>query len=128
MEDLKYSSLTHQVIGAAMEVHRHLGNGFQEVIYQRALAIELRLQNVAFIREQEMPVSYKGENIGTRRVDFFIENIIRVELKAMIQLDDGHLAQALNYPEAYNLEVGLLINFGAKSLQYKRLINKKFRS
>ncbi len=127
MDNLKYGALTHQVIGAAMEVHRHLGNGFQEVIYQRALAIELRLQNVAFIREQEMPVSYKGESIGTRRVDFFIEGIIMVELKAMIQLDDGHLAQALNYLEAYNLEVGLLINFGAKSLQYKRLINKKFR-
>jgi GxxExxY protein len=110
-----------------MEVHRHLGNGFQEVIYQRALAIEFRLVGLSFIREQEMSIFYKQEPIGSRRVDFFIEGKIMVELKAIIQLEDVHLAQGLNYLEAYNLEIGLLINFGAKSLQHKRLMNKKFR-
>ncbi|MEJ7778566.1 MAG: GxxExxY protein [Daejeonella sp.] len=118
--------LTHTIIGAAMEVHRYLGNGFQELIYQRALAIELDIRKLNFIREQEMGIFYKEENIGTRRVDFFIERKIMVELKAIIQLEDVHLAQALNYLEAYNLETGLLINFGSKSLQYKRLLNKKY--
>ena len=126
MSELKHAELTHNIIGAAMEVHRYLGNGFQELIYQRALAIELRLRGLAFAREQEMEIFYKGENIGTRRVDFFIEGKIMVELKAIIQLEDVHLAQGLNYLEAYNLETGLLINFGAKSLQYKRLLNKKY--
>jgi GxxExxY protein len=127
MEEFKYGDITHKIIGAAMEVHRHLGNGFQEVIYQRALAIEFRLVGLSFIREQEMSIFYKQEPIGSRRVDFFIEGKIMVELKAIIQLEDVHLAQGLNYLEAYNLEIGLLINFGAKSLQHKRLMNKKFR-
>lgn len=111
-----------------MEVHKELGNGFQEVIYQRALAIELERQNMAFSREHEMPVFYKKEQIGTRRVDFLVENIISVEIKAITILEDVHMAQAINYLEAYNLEIGLLINFGAKSLQFKRLINSKFNN
>ncbi|MHB1179947.1 MAG: GxxExxY protein [Daejeonella sp.] len=127
MEELKHEALTHGIIGAAMEVHRYLGNGFQELIYQRALAIEMSIRNLHFIREQEMEIFYKEVSIGTRRVDFFIEGKVMVELKAIIQLEDVHLAQALNYLEAYNLETGLLINFGAKSLQYKRLLNKKYR-
>ena len=110
-----------------MEVHRQLGNGFQEVIYQRALEIEMGNQGLSFSREFEMPVFYKKEQIGTRRVDFLVEEVISVELKAIIQLEDVHLAQAINYLEAYNLEVGLLINFGAKSLQYKRLSNTNFK-
>ncbi len=124
--EMKYVELTHSIIGAAMEVHRSLGNGFQESIYQRALAIELRLKGLSFAREQEIEIFYKGVNIGTRRVDFFIEGKIMVELKAVIQLEDVHLAQGLNYLEAYNMETGLLINFGSKSLQYKRLLNKKY--
>ena len=108
-----------------MEVHKHLGNGFQEVVYQRALAIEMQMQGIAFSREHEMPLQYKGHNIGTRRVDFFVENKIMVEIKAIINLEDVHLAQAMNYVEAYNLEIGLLINFGAKSLQHKRVHNNK---
>ena len=108
-----------------MEVHKHLGNGFQEVVYQRALAIEMQLQNLEFVREQEMALAYKGYNVGTRRVDFFVENKIMVEIKAVINLEDVHLAQAINYVEAYNLEIGLLINFGAKSLQFKRVHNNK---
>ena len=108
-----------------MEVHKQLGNGFQEVIYQRALSIELQLQGLEFSREHEMQIQYKGHEIGTRRVDFFVENVIMVELKAIINLEDVHLAQAMNYVEAYDLEIGLLLNFGAKSLQFKRVHNNK---
>lgn len=120
-EKYKYEGLTHEIIGAAMEVHRHLGNGFQEVVYQRALAIELGMRNIEFVREMEMPLQYKGFNIGTRRVDFFIEEKIMLEIKAVIQLEDVHLAQAINYLEAYGMEIGLLINFGSPSLQFKRV-------
>ena len=116
------SDLTGKIIGCAMEVHRRLGNGFQEVIYQRALEIEMRLQGLAFSREHEMEIFYKGENIGLRRVDFFVEGKVMVELKAIIQLEDVHLAQAINYLEAYGLDIGLLINFGNTSLQFKRVM------
>jgi len=123
-EKYKYSDLTAKIIGAAMEVHKFLGNGFQEVIYQRALAIELGEKELSFVREQEMQIEYKGVDIGTRRVDFFVEDKIMVEIKAVIKLEDVHLAQAINYLEAYNLEIGLLINFGSKSMEFKRLIRK----
>ena len=109
-----------------MTVHSTLGNGFQEVIYQRALAIELAEENISFSREHEMPVLYRGQQLGTRRVDFLVEGIVSVEVKAITQLEDVHLAQAINYLEAYNLEVGLLINFGARSLDFKRVLNRKF--
>jgi len=125
-EQYKYSDLTAKIIGCAMEVHRQLGNGFQEKLYQRALAIEMESQGLSFSREFVMPVYYKGQKIGTRRADFLVEKVIAVELKAVIQLEDVHLAQAINYLEAYDLEVGLLINFGARSLQFKRVQNKKF--
>lgn len=111
-----------------MEVHKRLGNGFQEVIYQRALAIEMRLAGIEFQREFEMPIFYMEEQIGTRRVDFLVEGVVSVELKAMIELEDVHFAQAINYLEAYNLEIGLLINFGETSLNFKRLTNKKYKS
>ncbi|WP_261381044.1 GxxExxY protein [Mucilaginibacter pallidiroseus] len=94
-----------------MKVHSTLGNGFQEVIYQRALEIELAENGLRFIREMEMPIFYKGEQIGSRRVDFFIEGEIMVELKAIITLENVHLAQAINYLEAYNVKTGLLIKF-----------------
>ena len=123
----KHSELTSKVIGCAMRVHAALGNGFQEVIYQRALEIELRDSNILFTREFEMPVFYKNHPIGTRRVDFLVNEAVSVELKALIKLEDVHLAQAINYLEAYNLEVGLLINFGARSLEFKRFENKKYR-
>ena len=113
---------TRKIIGCAMEVHRYLGNGFQEVIYQRALEIEMRLQGLTFSREHEMEIFYKEYNIGLRRVDFFVEGKVMVELKAVIHLEDVHLAQAINYLEAYGIGVGLLINFGAKSLQFKRVM------
>lgn len=126
-EQYKYSELTAKVIGCAMKVHSALGNGFQEIIYQRAMAIELADEGIEFSREYEMPVYYKNQQVGTRRVDFLVQGILSVELKAIIQLEDVHLAQAMNYLEAYDLEVGLLINFGAKSLEFKRVTNKKFK-
>ena len=118
--EYKYSDITSQLINAAMEVHGILGNGFQEVIYQRAYEIELgQKKSLTVVREFEMSINYKGQIIGTRRVDFLINNLISIEIKAVIKLEDVHLAQALNYLEAYNLEVGLLINFGAKALNLK---------
>lgn len=122
----KYSELTGKIIGCAMKVHSALGNGFQEVIYQRALEIEMTDSGISFTREHEMPVYYKGQQIGTRRVDFLVEGVVSVELKAITELQDVHLAQAINYLEAYDLEIGLLINFGAKSMQHKRIVNRKF--
>ena len=122
---MKYAEITEKVIGCAFRVHATLGNGFQEVIYQRALEIEMWKAGLRFQREYEMPIYYEGQNIGSRRVDFLVEEKTSVELKAAIQLTDTNLAQGLNYLEAYNPEVGLLINFGARSLQYKRLTNKK---
>lgn len=126
-EQYIYSELTSKIIGCAMAVHKALGNGFQEVIYQRALEIEMRLMGIEFSREFEMPIFYWDEQIGTRRVDFLVEGIVSVELKAITKLEDVHFAQAINYLEAYNLEIGLLINFGETSLNFKRLTNKKFK-
>ncbi len=108
-----------------MKVHSTLGCGFQEVIYQRALAIEMTLAGLSFEREMEMPIFYRGEQIGTRRVDFFIEACVMTELKAISKIEEQNKAQAINYLEAYNIADGLLLNFGAMSLEYKRLYNKK---
>jgi len=110
-----------------MRVHSKLGNGFQEIIYQRSLEIEMALAGIIFEKEKEMKIFYREIEVGKRRVDFFVENLILVELKAIIEMEDVHLAQGLNYLEAYNAEIGLLINFGSKSLTYKRLLNKKFK-
>lgn len=118
--------LTHRIIGCAMTVHNTLGCGFQEVIYQRALEIEMYYNGLRFEREKEMEIFYRGHKIGTRRADFFIEDSIMLEIKAFSQIEDSHKAQAINYLEAYNMQTGLLINFGAKSLEFKRLYNKQF--
>ncbi|MCX6153095.1 MAG: GxxExxY protein [Candidatus Kapabacteria bacterium] len=125
---MKYENITGKVIGCAMKVHSFLGNGFQEVIYQRALALELCECGINFVREIEQNIFYKDytEPIGTRRADFLIEDKILVELKAITELNDVHLSQILNYLTAYRLEIGLLINFGEKSLNFKRVINSKF--
>jgi len=122
---MKHKELTERIIGCAMKVHSTLGNGFQEVIYQRALAIEMRKAGLGYAREMDMTIFYDGEDIGTRRVDFYVEDLIMVELKAITTLEDVHLAQAMNYLEAYKMEIGLLINFGSKSLQFKRVHNNK---
>ena len=126
MSDFKFGEITEKIIGAAMRVHNTLGCGFQEVIYQRALELELRLIPVNYVREFEMPIFFLDQQIGLRRVDFFVENKISVELKALTNLEDVHLAQAINYLEAYNLEIGLLINFGSKRLELHRFTNKKY--
>ena len=124
MVDLKYKDITEKVIGASFEVHKFLGNGFQEIIYQRALAWELSQAGPSFAREIEQEIFYKElvDPIGTRRADFVVEEKVLVELKAVIELEDVHLAQVLNYLKAYKLDVGLLINFGSKSLTFKRLV------
>ena len=113
--EYKYSELTGKIIGCAMTVHKILGNGFQEVIYQRALEIEMSLCNIPAQREFPMTIFYKNRPIGSRRVDFLVNKKISVELKAISQLEDVHLAQAINYLEAYNVEIDLLINFGESS-------------
>ena len=118
--------MTEKIIGCAIKVHNFLGNGFQEVIYQRALAIEMSKAKLNFSREQEMPIFYEGHHVGTRRVDFFVEDQILVEIKALTKTENVHLAQAINYLEAFDKEIGLLINFGARSLEFKRLSNKNF--
>ena len=124
MEELKHKDITEKIIGASFEVHKFLGNGFQEVIYQRALAYEMSQRNLTYNREIEQNIFYKElqEPIGTRRADFVVEGKVLVELKAIKELEDVHMAQVLNYLKAYKLEVALLINFGSKSLQFKRLV------
>jgi len=123
-EQLKHKYITEKIIGASFEVHKFMGNGFQELIYQRALAWEFSQAGLSFAREIEQQIFYKelAEPIGTRRADFVVEGKVLVEIKAIIELDDVHLAQVLNYLKAYRLEVGLLINFGSKSLTFRRLV------
>jgi len=128
MTEDEINSLTHTIIGCAMEVHNRLGNGFQEVIYQRALAIEFEYAGLGFEREMEMDIYYREQIIGTRRVDFFVENKLMVEIKAVMQLEGVHKAQAINYCEAYNIADGLLINFGGMSLDFKRVYNRKLKN
>ena len=123
-----YSELTKLIIGCCIEVHKRLGNGFQEVIYQRALQIEMNLAGLNFEREMEMPVYYRNVEIASRRVDFLVEGKIFVELKALTELEGVHLAQAINYLHVYKLEVGLLVNFGAASLEFKRVFNNKLEN
>jgi len=118
--------LTYRIIGCAMKVHNTLGPGFQEVIYQRCLAIELDRAGISFLREQEHTIYYEGIEVGTRRADFVVEEKVVVELKALVNLEDVHLAQAKNYVVAYDFPLGLLINFGSQSLQYKLLFNPKY--
>lgn len=128
MVERKHSDLTHTIIGCAMKVHSELGNGFQEVIYQRCLAIELKNTGIPFKREIEKPIFYNSHEVGTRRADFIVADKVMVELKALTELEDVHLSQGLNYLKAYKLDVGLLINFGARSLQFKRLYSGKEKS
>ena len=125
---MERDELTYKIIGCGMKVHSKLGNGFQEVIYQRCLAIELKRAGLDFEREKEQKIFYDDIQVGTRRADFIIENSITLEIKAIVNLEDVHLAQAKNYVVAYNFEKGLLINFGAKSLQYKLIFNQNFHN
>jgi GxxExxY protein len=122
---MEHEALTRRIIGCAMYVHRTLGSGFQKVIYQRALRIEFEREHLQFVREQEMSIYFRDQSIGSRRVDFFVENSVMVEIKAITKLEDVHLAQALNYLECYKIHIGLLLNFGQRSLEFKRVHNKK---
>ncbi len=126
-EDLKYSELTEIIINAAMKVHRSLGPGFPEIIYQRALEVELKRRDINYKAEQELPVFYEGVLVGKRRLDLLVESIILVELKAVSEFEKKNFNQVLNYLEAFNVEIGLLLNFGVESLQMKRFINNKFK-
>lgn len=123
---MNIDEITYKINGCAMKVHNTLGNGFQEVIYQRCLAIEFEKSKLNFNREQEHVIFYEGIEVGTRRADFVVENQIIVEIKAIINLEDVHLAQAKNYVVAYDKSIGLLINFGARSLQFKKIFNPKY--
>ena len=120
---IENDKLTYEIIGCAMKVHNTLGNGFQERIYQRCLAIELQKSNLSFEQEVNQKIFYEGFDVGTRRADFIVENRVIIELKAVINLEDVHLAQTKNYLTAYGFEKGLLINFGSTSLQYKLIFN-----
>ncbi|MGV8962651.1 MAG: GxxExxY protein [Candidatus Saccharimonadaceae bacterium] len=122
---MKYEELTHKIIGCAIEVHSHLGNGFTDIIYQQALSFEMNMNNIHFERDKKMLLQYKGHEVGTHLVDFFVEEKIMVDIKAILNLEDVHLAQSINNVEAYNMEVGLLLNFGSKRLQFKRVHNIK---
>lgn len=124
-EAMEHEELTHKIIGCAMAVHNELGVGFPELVYQKALALEMQRIGINFIKEYSMEIHYKGTMIGTRRVDFFVEDLIMVEIKATSTLEDIHLAQAKNYLEVYKISNGLLINFGSTSLQFKRMFNNK---
>jgi GxxExxY protein len=126
-QNLKLDEITYLINGCAMKIHGTLGNGFQEVIYQRCLEIELKKSGLGFGREVEQVIYYEGIEVGTRRADFIVENQVVVELKAVISLEDVHLAQAKNYLVAYNFPVGLLINFGALKLEYKKVFNPRFQ-
>ncbi|MBB6609840.1 GxxExxY protein [Pontibacter sp. Tf4] len=124
---MQLDDITFRIIGCAMKVHNTMGNGFQEVIYQRCLAIEMELAGLGFEREKDQTIYYNNIEEGNRRADFIVENNIVVELKAIIALEDVHLAQAKNYVFAYNLPIGLLINFGASSLQHKKIFNSRYK-
>ncbi len=124
-EQFKFASVTRSIIGCAMAVHNQLGNGFQELIYHRALAIEMTKQGLRFQDEVEVVIFYNGIAIGKRRVDFLVESVIPVEIKAVKELENIHLAQAINYLEAYKMEVGLLINFGSMRLQFHRILKPR---
>jgi GxxExxY protein len=118
---MNIDEITYKINGCAMKVHNTLGNGFQEVIYQRCLAIEFERANMNFVREEEKVIFYDGIDVGTRRADFIVDGQVMVEIKAIIDLENVHLAQAKNYVKAYNLPIGLLINFGSTSLQFKKI-------
>jgi GxxExxY protein len=125
---MELNDITYKINGCAMKVHNKLGNGFQEVIYQRCLAIEFKRADLQFGREVERDIYYEGIQVGTRRADFIVEDCVIVEIKAVIRLEDVHLAQAKNYVVMYNFPIGLLINFGSSSLEFKKVFNQKYKN
>ncbi len=126
MKASDFDDLTYKINGCAMKVHNTLGNGFQEVIYQRCLEIEFAEAGIDYLREQDQSIYYNGNEVGTRRADFIVEDFVVVELKALINLEKVHLAQTKNYVVAYDKPIGLLLNFGSESLQIKKVFNNKY--
>lgn len=121
-----HSDITAEILNVAFEVHKIIGPGFVELVYLRSMLVECGLRNIETDSEIELPIYYKNVRVGSRRADLLVKKKVIVELKAVVELNDNHLAQAINYLEAFNLEVGLLLNFESKSLQYKRVIHPKF--
>jgi GxxExxY protein len=120
-----HSDITSTILAAAFEVHRIIGCGFVESVYHRSLIIECMNRKIAFESEKELPIYYKNHKVGSRRVDLLFQQKVVAELKAVSKLEDIHLAQAINYLEVFNLDVGLLLNFGSKTLEYKRLVHPR---
>ena len=125
MTNLIHKEISYKIIGAAMEVHRILGPGYLESVYQAALAHELTLRQIPFAQYKPLPVTYKEKSIGEYEADFVVANEIILELKAVATFHPRHHAQVINYLTATGLKLALLLNFGADSLQYKRVINKR---
>ena len=124
-QELKYKDLTEKIIGCAMKVHRYFGPGFPEVVYKRALMIELKKNSIKFKEEVERDIIYEGKPIHKRRLDLIIEEVVLLELKALKEVDNSETNQTLNYLRVFNIEVGLLLNFGAPSLFFKRFVHTK---
>ena len=127
MEKSAFDDLAYKVIGCSMKVQGILGSGFQEKVYQRALSVEFSNQNISFAREIEMDIFYEGIQVGCRRVDFYVEDQLVVEIKAVSILDEIHLAQAISYCQVFNKASGLLLNFGSRNLEYKRVYNTSYK-
>lgn len=121
-----HSDITSAILGAAFEVHKQIGCGFVEAVYHRAMLWELYLRKIEHESEKELPIYYKNHKVGSRRADILVNKLVIIELKATSQLENIHLAQAINYLETFNLDVGLLLNFGSRSLEYKRVIHPKY--
>lgn len=126
MADIKYKNEAYNIIGAALEVHKELGSGYLEPVYQEALSIEFERCGIPFEREKTLEITYKGQKLSKYYVaDFICYGNIIVELKALDELHPVHTSQVINYLKITNLELGLLINFGSHSLQHKRVLNTK---
>jgi GxxExxY protein len=122
MPEILYKELSYAIVGAAMEVHRTLGAGFLEAVYEAALAREMTLQGLRFETQKRLPVRYKGTLVGEYIADFVVEDQVVLELKALSKLNAAHEAQAHNYLAATGLRLAILLNFGAASLQQKRIV------
>lgn len=120
----KINDLTHKILACAMKVYNTLGNGFEDAVYQRALVIEMEFQGLSFEREKEMSIYYHDIEIGTHKVDFLIDKKLILDVKVVNELLPVHINQAVNYCEAYNIDDGLLVNFGKTSFEFKRVYKK----
>ncbi len=125
MAEILFKELSFAVVGAAMEVHRLLGSGFLEAVYQKALAHELTLRGIPFQEQVHLPVTYKDLSVGDYIADFVIDGKIIIELKSVTAITDAHKAQAINYLAATGLELAIILNFGEQSLHQERIVRYK---